>query len=238
MGEFDWVGCKNRPYEKPMPESIIAVGESETLRERKMRMLLPLQSTCTSCSMCELGIKPAVKGDIVRDPHVFSNMNPSRFMVVGQNPGWNELKVNRPFVGAAGKNWDTEIGKHGLSRDDFYICNAVRCFTTNNMKPSEKHKKRCEPFLKMEINLLRPKFVVTLGAVAFSQFCPDGDFSGSLKKIVHSKPYDVHVFPIYHPSPVNFRSPDRKTAFEEQIKLLCMTIKKIRESEDEGCNYD
>ena len=78
----------------------------------------------------------------------------------------------------------------------------------------------------MEINLLKPKVIVALGAVAFSQLCPDAKFGESLKKLVMSK-YGVKVFPIYHPSPVNFRDSSRRTSFEDQIRVMCSLAKAI-----------
>lgn len=200
--------------------------DSETTYERKLRMLRQLSKTCIACSMCELGLKCAQKGHVKRDPHVFSNMQPHRIMVVGQNPGWNELEAGQPFVGAAGKNFDAEIAKHDISREDFYICNTVRCWTKDNAKPEEKHRQRCEPFLQMEINIIKPRVIVALGGVAFSQLCPDAKFGESLGKLVSSR-YGVKVFAIYHPSPVNFRDGSRKVAFQNQIATMCKLVKAI-----------
>jgi DNA polymerase len=231
LREFDWFNfTSTAPAEVFVPKfiSIIDVEGKETPHERKMRMLRELSNTCIACSMCELGLKGAEKADTVRDPHVLSNMNPSKFMVVGQNPGWNELEKQQPFVGAAGNNFDTEIEKHGVCRDWFYIGNTVRCYTKDNIKPTKRHMDRCEPFLRMEIGLLKPKLVITLGAVAFAQLCPDVEYGPSLKKITKSKKFGVPVFAIYHPSPINFRDGSRRVAFQEQIKVMCELIKAIK----------
>jgi uracil-DNA glycosylase family 4 len=232
--EFDWIGFKSTaPPEqfKPVLVSIMQLKDAETAFDRKLRMLTQLSSTCLACSMCELGLKEAAKRHITRDPHVFSNMNPTRYMVVGQNPGWDELEQREPFVGAAGKNFDAEITKHGLSRGDFYICNTVRCFTQGNIKPTEKHKSRCKPFLQIEMNLIKPRLVVALGAVAFSQLCPNTEFSAGLKKITKSPTYEVPVFAIYHPSPVNFRDGARREAFASQIKVMCGLVKELQKKD-------
>lgn len=195
-----------------------------------MRMLVPLSATCQACSMCELGLKPVVDGHEARDPHVFSSMTPADVMVVGQNPGAQEIKVGQPFVGPAGKNFDVEIAKHGLSRADFYICNCVRCFTQNNDPPTDRHKERCEPFLRLEIGLLKPKLVVTLGAVSFSQFCPGTKYSDGLRQITQSQRYGVPVFAIYHPSPRNLSDGSRRKAFAEQVAVLCALVKRFRKA--------
>jgi uracil-DNA glycosylase family 4 len=232
LENFDWFNFKSTaPVEpfQPVFVSIMQLTGTEEPYDRKLRMLRQLSTACTACSMCELGLKEAVKNNTARDPHVFSNLNPTRFMVIGQNPGWNELEKREPFVGAAGANFDKEIAKHGLSREDFYICNTVRCFTQGNVKPTDKHKKRCEPFLQMEISLIKPRLVIALGAVAFSQLCPETEFNKGLKSITKSSVYnDVPVFAIYHPSPLNFRDGTRKEAFASQIQVMCALVKQLK----------
>jgi len=199
-----------------------------TAYDRKLQALVPLAETCHFCTMCDLGFRRAVKGDDSRDPHVFSSMTPRRYMVVGQNPGWNEVIEKVPFVGRAGQTFDREIAKHGFTRSDFYICNTVRCYTRDNSRPTPRNIERCEPFLKMEIALIKPRLVVALGAVAFEQLCPGEPFTGSLRKIVKSQRYDVPVFPIYHPSPLNLSDGQRRAAFEGQIALLCGLVRALR----------
>jgi DNA polymerase len=167
------------------------------------------------------------------DPHVLSNMKVSRYMVVGQNPGHNECLKGEPFIGDAGKYFDKCLEEGGLTRDKFYICNAVRCHTLGNEKPNAEQMDRCEPFLRMEIGLLRPKFVVTLGAVAFSVFCPDKNLTPNLGNIVKSEKFDVEVYPIYHPSPRNMNLKERKEKFELHISNLCNLISVL----DECCAW-
>lgn len=229
FNKIDWFNFKSTMSKKPELKYISIMGlKEEKPYDRKLRMLEQAANTCIACSMCELGLQPAEKNHELRDPHVFSNLNPTRFMVIGQNPGWNEVKQRQPFIGSAGKNFDNEISKHGLSRNDFYVTNAVKCFTPSNSKPSLKHKKRCEPFLQMEINIIKPLLVITLGEVAFSQFCPDSVYNESLKIITSSERYNVPVFAIYHPSPLNFRDSSRKELFEDQVKIMCKLVKALK----------
>ena len=232
LDTFDWFTRRDTTHLRPLIKEYISnmhpAAATETRRDRQMRMLRQMDSLCLTCSMCDLGLVPATKNGISRDPHVFSNLNPSPFMIVGQNPGWDETEQKQPFVGAAGKKFDKEITKHGLSRNDFYIGNSVRCFTAGNARPTAKHKERCEPFLQIELNILRPKLVITLGAVAFSQFCPQAIYAECLKKITKSEGYGVPVFAIYHPSPLNLSDSSREEAFDDQIKVLCQLIKALR----------
>jgi uracil-DNA glycosylase family 4 len=184
--------------------------------------------------MCELGRGIKVAREERIDPHVFSTMNFSKFMIVGQNPGFNECKQDRPFVGPAGENFNKEIEKHGLTRDDFYITNIVKCHTDNNQKPSMTSINRCAPFLQMEINILMPLFIITLGAPSFGYLCPDSIYDKALGNMTHSKIIDKKVFAIYHPSPLNLNLESRRRAFEKQIATLCKLVKHFTQKEQEN----
>lgn len=195
---------------------------------RMSRMLRPLKYACIACSMCELGrlrYEDYPTTDNRFDPHVFSNMNPSRWMVVGQNPGLNECKEHEPFVGDSGKFFDKVLNKFGLSRNKFYISNCVRCFTIGNKQPSGIHKSSCKPFLQMEINLLKPYLVIALGSAAFDILCPGVVFGDNLGTIVRSEDFNVKVFPLYHPSPLNMSEKSRKKIFIKDMRKLCALIR-------------
>lgn len=217
---------------QPKREKIYLMDASagETTYERKLRMLRQLKMTCYACTMCELGHKYVLKpGEVAeRDPHVFSNMNPKRIMVVGQNPGWNELREGTPFVGAAGANFDLELARRGLSREEFYITNANKCYTMGNAKPTDVQRRRCEPFLAMEINLIKPLLVVALGASAFEALCEGVSFAGGLGVITRSVRYDVPVFGVFHPSPRNLEDGGREREFRRQMGLLCGLVVGLR----------
>jgi DNA polymerase len=227
---FDWFKPDlPQKFTHPIREfiSIIQVMD-ETPYDRKLRMLTQLGRACTACTMCDLGFKVATKNGEARDPHVFSNMNPTRFMVVGQGPGWDEVRLGEPFIGPSGNNFNTEIIKHGLERKDFYISNAVRCFIEGNKAPDTKQMARCRPFLEMEINLLHPHFIITLGAIAFGSLCPSLKFGDSLGKFNKSEYFDINVFPIYHPSPRNLSDSERMAKFRTDIKTICGVIKALK----------
>jgi DNA polymerase len=194
------------------------------VNDKRMVMLRALRDTCKDCVMCELGRNfKAVHGQRI-DPHVFSTMSPSRFLVVGQNPGFNECVKDEPFVGDAGKNFDNEVAKHGLTRKDFYITNIVKCHTDNNAAPSTETVRRCQLFLHMELHIMAPKFIVTLGAVSFGHFCPQAVYQKALGKMTYSDVIDKKVFAIYHPSPRNLSVESRRTAFEKQVGMLCKLV--------------
>ena len=236
IDDFDFVVDKDAKSLFPEKNHIMFKADPcESDYERKARMLTQLQRTCAACTMCELGRKAATKDQhLFCDPHVFSNQNPTRFCVFGQNPGWNEVRKCTPFIGQSGNNFDKALFENGLSREEFYIGNCVKCFTDGNQKPTFKHIERCRPFLQMEINLIRPLIVGTLGAVAFECLCPDEvrdglKYSDALGKITRSRAFDVPVFAIYHPSPLNLNTPANATQFRRQMLLFCGLVKKLKE---------
>ena len=182
--------------------------------------------------MCELGWRTATRGKEFYDPHVFSNYDPMvappQFMIVGQNPGWNELKAQEPFIGRAGHNFNVELEKleKGMwRRSDFYITNAIKCFTEGNRPPSQKNLETCEPFLRMEIAIIKPKLVIAFGTIAFSVLCGNKNkFSDNIGKIITSEKFGVKVFTTYHPSPLNLQDASKKKQFGHDVSLICRIL--------------
>lgn len=225
INEFDF------DYRKCLPGYYKLIDTaSNSLEENKKVMLNGLQFLCMSCRLCPIGCDLVEKGENKYDPHVFSNMNfKSKFMIVGQNPGFNECVRGYPFVGEAGRTFDKELEKNGIGRNDFYISNVVKCFTkkadgTNNRKPYQKEKDTCASvFLTNEIRVLKPIMIITLGESAFSFFCPDKIYKEQLGHITKSNLGKIYA--IYHPSGMNLSVPSRKKAFEHQIKMLSKIMK-------------
>jgi len=182
-------------------------------------MLTKIKAVCESCTLCPLGKRvPNVKGKTF-NPRLLSNMVESKFVVMGQNPGYNECIKREPFVGQAGTNFDKEIAKYGLSRKDFYITNVLHCYTDKNRPPKKSELSACKTIVNMELDYLKPKLIITLGAFAFRYFFPKETYKTSLGKILKHNTYG-NVFPIYHPSGMNLANPDRRKKFEEDIAKL------------------
>jgi uracil-DNA glycosylase len=229
LRSFDWSCCTVPEFRRGNPLMNCEVVGSESYADGTLRSLRPLNQLCKSCRMCELGRRDAERNGVCRDPHVFSNMNPSKFVVVGQNPGWDELCDGVPFVGAAGRRFDQELENNGITRDKLYITNTLKCYTLNNVKPNYRQIQRCSPLLQLELAILRPKLIIALGAVAFSRLIPDGNFSNSLRTIksVEIGCDTYKVFPVYHPSPLNLSDTNRMSDFKRQMKILCKLIKSL-----------
>lgn len=193
-----------------------------SLEENKRVMLRGLQLFCMSCRLCPVGCQLISKGDESYDPHVFSTLNfKSRYMVVGQNPGVDECIGGTPFIGNAGKNFNEEIAKNGLSRNDFYITNVVKCFIDDGINNVAE---TCpETFLANEIKIITPKLIIAIGESPFNFFCPNDTYSDRLGKITKSE--FGKIYTIYHPSPIN--DPMQRKIFNKQIRMLAKLIKTL-----------
>lgn len=120
-------------------------------------------------------------------------------MFIGEAPGQKEDELKRPFVGASGKFLDELLASIGLERGDVYISNVVKFRPPNNRDPEPLEKQQCMPWLMLEIALVKPKVIVTLGRHSLGHFFPQKTITQA-----HGKPFaltkDITVFPIYHPA--------------------------------------
>ena len=111
------------------------------------------------CQRCELHKR--------RSNIVFGVGNPNaRLMFVGEGPGRDEDLQAEPFVGKAGKLLDKMIGAMGLQRRDVYIANIVKCRPPRNRDPEPHEVEQCEPFLRQQIEVIKPEVLVALGRYA------------------------------------------------------------------------
>ena len=153
-----------------------------------------LKQECFECKKCELGK--------TRNNIVFSDGNAdAKILLIGEAPGADEDATGTPFVGRAGKLLSKLIEDCNLSRkDDFYICNTVKCRPPENRVPTDQEKKQCENYLLSQIKIVNPKVIVLCGATSAKSFLGDklkiSQIRGQWFKIFDK--YDATV--IFHPS--------------------------------------
>jgi DNA polymerase len=150
-------------------------------------------SVCTRCALAE-----------TRTQVVFGSGSPSAdLMFVGEAPGFHEDKQGLPFVGAAGQLLGKLLAGIGLSREDVWICNVLKCRPPGNRDPRPEEIEACESHLFRQIELIRPRVVATLGNFATKLLSgrPDGitRVHGSEQEVVLGS-LQVILFPIYHPA--------------------------------------
>ncbi|MCZ6799495.1 MAG: uracil-DNA glycosylase [Nitrospirae bacterium] len=121
--------------------------------------LTELQTHLHDCQRCGLSAG--------RTQVVFGTGNPqASIMFVGEAPGFYEDQQGVPFIGAAGKLLTKLLESVGLSREDIYIANVVKCRPPNNRDPQPDEIDTCKPFLLQQIQIIKPKLVCSLGNFA------------------------------------------------------------------------
>lgn len=151
-------------YAGPAPRVaplVVPSGPSlfEAVEKVKDDTLLKIREDMGDCTRCKLH-----QG---RNKIVFGDGNPKAELVfVGEGPGADEDAQGLPFVGRAGKLLTQMIEAMGLLRKDVYICNVVKCRPPENRTPEPDEVLTCSPFLLRQIDVIKPKVIVCLGAVA------------------------------------------------------------------------
>ena len=144
-----------------IPSLPVAAGPSlfETVDKIVGDTLLKVREDLGECTRCKL--------HSTRHTIVFGDGSPKAELVfVGEGPGADEDAQGLPFVGRAGKLLTQMIEAMGLQRKDVYICNVVKCRPPGNRQPEEDEVSTCSPFLFRQIDVIAPKVIVCLGAVA------------------------------------------------------------------------
>jgi uracil-DNA glycosylase family 4 len=91
----------------------------------------------------------------------------AKLVLVGQNPGAEEDKTGKPFVGRAGKFLNKVLAEYGIRREEVFITNTVKHISPNNRKPLPDEIEACVPYLEEQIKTIKPKIVVLMGKVAW-----------------------------------------------------------------------
>ena len=163
---------------------------------------------CKRCKLCEK-----------RKTIVFGVGNPRAELVfVGEGPGENEDIQGEPFVGAAGQLLDKMIEAMGLSREQVYICNVVKCRPPGNRNPEPDEIEKCEPFLQAQLDAIRPKVVVALGKFAAQTLLRDQTSITRMRG--QWRAYrGIKLMPTFHPSYL-LRSPNEKRKAWDDLQLV------------------
>lgn len=150
---------------------------------------------------------------------------------IGEAPGFHEDRQGRPFVGAAGRFLDELLEMIGLSRQDVYICNVLKCRPPQNRDPQSDEIETCRPYLDRQIELIRPRMVVTLGRFSMARW-----FANSRISHIHGRPRKLGgrlYYPMYHPAAA-LHQPRLRRAVEEDMRRIPDLIAQIDQLRDEG----
>jgi uracil-DNA glycosylase len=169
-------------------------------------------SACTRCRLAE-----------GRTQVVFGAGNPDAdLMFVGEAPGFHEDQQGVPFVGQAGKLLDSLLAGIGLTREDVFIANVLKCRPPGNRDPAPDEIEACERHLFRQIELIEPTVVATLGNFATKLL--SGKQTGITR--VHGQEQETHVggrqvllYPLYHPAAALY-TPAMLNVLQEDFRRL------------------
>lgn len=172
-------------------------------------ILADIGPDCSRCKLHTLGRRQIVFG--VGNPN-------ADLMFVGEAPGADEDEQGVPFVGRAGQLLTKIIEAMGLTRDDVYIANVIKCRPPGNRNPEPDEIAECEPFLFRQIDAIKPKVIVALGTHAAKTLLktdlPISRLRGQFFDYRGAK-----LLPTFHPAFL-LRSPDRKRDVWEDMKKV------------------
>jgi uracil-DNA glycosylase len=176
---------------------------------------------CTLCNLCKKRTKIVIS-DGSWDSDIF---------FIGEAPGREEDLQGKPFVGAAGKLLTEMIESIGLSREEVFITNIVKCRPPNNRDPLPEEVKKCWPYLESQIKIVKPKLIVTLGRHSMARFLPDLKISeahGQPKRTKGIWQEKQVYLPLYHPAFALYNPKNKETLFKDFQKIP-LIIKKLNE---------
>jgi DNA polymerase len=170
-----------------------------------------LHKRIVSCMQCGLGK--------MRTNLVFGDGNPNAdIMIIGEAPGKDEDERGKPFIGRAGKLLTKIIESIDLKREDVYIANICKCRPPGNRAPLQDEVAACMPFLLRQIEIIKPVFILALGATAV------GSLTGTKPVMAQARGkltdfHEVQMLITYHPAALLY-NPNLKRLVWEDMKLL------------------
>ncbi len=163
---------------------------------------------CNKCNLC--------KG---RTNTVFADGSENaKIMFIGEGPGADEDREGVPFVGKAGKLMNQAFIGLGISRENIYIANIVKCRPPNNRTPLKEEAMACLDYLRNQVLVLQPKIVVLLGNTALKNILGDEyGITASRGKWIEKK--GIKYMPTFHPAAL-LRDESKKIDFWKDLELV------------------
>ena len=195
-------------YLKKGPELDLVPSEDNFL----FNSLKELDDFISDCVRCKLRKE--------RKNIVFGEGSPdARLVFIGEAPGMEEDLTGKPFVGLAGKLLTDIIKAMGLTRDEVYICNMVKCRPPRNRDPEPGEIDTCLPFLKAQISLIKPEIICTLGRIS-AQSLIDKDFKITRDRGQWYSFMDIPLMPTYHPAYLLRNPQAKRQVWEDMQKIM------------------
>ena len=160
---------------------------------------------------------------------VMGDGNPDADIVfIGEAPGQKEDEQGLPFVGAAGKFLNEMLSEAGMQRRDVYITNIVKYRPPNNRDPSPEEKAAFLPYLLHQLDIIKPKIIITLGRHSMEYFLPSAKISQVHGQVIHNKiqygdtQYEWTIVPLYHPAAALYNGSMRQVLIDDFVRAMHM----------------
>ena len=153
----------------------------------------------------------------------------AEILFVGEAPGRNEDLQGEPFVGSAGKILSEALDYAGLSRDDVFITNVVKCRPPNNRLPLQQEKDSCHEYLAKELEIIRPKIICILGNTAYESLLGGDSITKNRGKIIEKN--GQLYFLTVHPAAAIY-NPELRSVLKNDIKLLVETVARLKKENE------
>jgi DNA polymerase len=210
-----------KPGAPTLSESARVISGPVLSTEQKKKLLAAMDVDevrgCVKCRLCE-GRTQTVFGEGSVDAEV---------MFIGEGPGRTEDETGRPFVGRAGELLTKMIGAMGLSREEVYIANVVKCRPPDNRTPAPDEVATCTPYLERQLEIIRPKAIVTLGLPA-SRYLLNSTLTMGRMRGQWQSWRGIPLMPTYHPSYVlRDYTPETRAAVWSDLKKVMERLGKL-----------
>jgi uracil-DNA glycosylase family 4 len=199
-------------------------------RTRRERAIEHAAGVVEACRKCAIGS--------TRTNSVYGEGDPcSPVMIVGEGPGENEDRLGRPFIGRAGELLEKMLAAIDLSREDVFICNTVKCRPTfddgkrlRNRAPEPQEMANCRPYLEEQIEIIRPRLILALGAPAAKSFMGEKFSISRQRGQWFEGPGGIPVIATFHPAYILRQTGGELTQMK---RLVYDDLKAIRARLDE-----
>ncbi|NLF40446.1 uracil-DNA glycosylase [bacterium] len=182
----------------------------------KAEQLDALRKHIGNCPLCRALV-------LNRTQIVFGSGNPEAELVfVGEAPGEEEDRQGAPFVGRAGELLTRIIEKGmGMRRDSVYIANILKCRPPNNRNPEPPEVANCSPFLNAQLDIIKPRAIIALGAYASHYLCGTDEPISKLRGTFHHY-RGIPVMPTFHPAYLlrSYSPENRRRVWDDVRKVV------------------
>lgn len=194
----------------------------------QLNVLRELQDEMANCDRCRLSWDEDSEN---KDPHVLpgGNINADLFFIM-EAPGPQEIIFKQPLApkGVPGKVYANLLKTIGVAREDVWASNVVACRPPKDRSPELFEIQSCNNYLARQIEMVRPKLIITFGRVAIQSFLNDFKITRDHGKLIYLEDRKIKIFPMYHPAYYKaYSSIKRRKEFKSDIYTLKRIVRDL-----------